>query len=159
MCGKSPPDVWDKGRILLLSRGSHFVRGSGGGRSVHSCLRRLPPTLRCDSGARKVCGTSPQDVWDQPTLGPDASAVSPFSAGPRSERASSLAQPFPRGYGVILWPARCVGKVCQMCGTSRHWGRILTLFRSFQLVRGRGMCGINRYWGRIRLLFRGFHLV
>ena len=76
-----------------------LVRGSGRGRSVCSCPRNLPSTLRCDSGARNVSRTSPPDVWDKSTLGPDTCAVSPFPAGSRepawSERAQLLAQPAP----------------------------------------------------------------
>jgi hypothetical protein len=48
-----------------------------------SCSHCLPPTLRCDLGVRKMCGTSPPNAWDKPMLGPDTSAVSPFPAGPR----------------------------------------------------------------------------
>ena len=93
--GTSPPDVWDKGRILVLFGRPQLVRGSGGGRSVRSCSRSLPPMLRCDVGARKMHGISPPDVWDKPTLGPDTNAVSQFPAGPRLERALLLAQPSP----------------------------------------------------------------
>ena len=72
------------GRKLLMFRSFQLVRGSGRGRSVHSCSRK-----------------------------------------------------FPRRYGVILGP-QGVGQARQMCGTNRQWGRILMLFRRFQLVRGRG---------------------
>ena len=106
MCGTSRH--W--GRILMLFRSFQLVRG----RSVHSCSRNLPPTLRCDFGAAR-CGTSPPDVWDKPTvgpdkmlfrrfqlvrgrghvwdkptLGPDTTAVSPFPADPRERARSEL---------------------------------------------------------------------
>ncbi len=69
MCGICSPDLWDKltlGRILILFRLGPR-RWAGG--SVHSCSHNLPPTLRCDLGICKICGTSPPAVWDKLTLG------------------------------------------------------------------------------------------
>ncbi len=43
----------------------------GGGRSRRSCSPGLPVTLRCDFVVREMRGTSPPNVWDKPTLGPD----------------------------------------------------------------------------------------
>ncbi len=80
-------------------------------------LGSRPPVLRCDLGARDVDGTSPPDVWDEPILGPDANAVSPFPPGPRgrtwSEHAPLLTQPSPDvtvRFGGRDKPARCVGQ-------------------------------------------------
>ncbi len=72
MCGIGSPDVWDK---LELGPDTNSVspclagQREGGVGSMRSCSHNLPPTLRCDLGIRKMCGTSPPAVWDKPTLG------------------------------------------------------------------------------------------
>ena len=81
----------------------------------------------------------PRVVSDNPTLGPDTSAVLVVLSG-RMVGACTLAlTSFPRRYLAIWGSAKCVGQARHMCGTSRCWGRILVLFRRFQLVRGRGV--------------------
>ena len=98
-----------------------------------------PYSVPCKKPPEKAFGW-PRVVSDKPTLGPDTSAVLVVLSG-RMVGACALAlTAFPRRYVAIWGSAKCVGQARQMRGTSRCWGRILVLFRRFQLVRrsGRG---------------------
>ena len=57
--GTSPPDVWDKGRILVLFGRLQLVRGSGGWSERALLLAQPSP----DVAVRFGC---PQDAWDKP---------------------------------------------------------------------------------------------